>query len=219
MASDKNIFLKAFANESLYRLTAVFPVAISMAVCSGMGVSAGIIGAAIACVLIATQNTKYLMPVFLSYSVIAYTFTNYGLSTAATGVALSGVLLIASAFLGLEIKKLIFKPAVSALMLATAINITALETTNYFGIGAKGSTVGEILRDYTSLGFHANWRGVLFGTIVLVIMVTYPRKFKKLDKTLRAPFIAILGTLILNLFLNPDVNYTAISEVDRKSVV
>lgn len=213
MALKKNLNLNFFTYESIYRLTAVLPIAISMAVCSGMGISAGIIGAAIACVLIATQNTKYLMPVFLSYSVVSYTFSQHGFSTVATGVAICGVFLIVSAFLGLDIKKLIFQPAVSALMLSTAINITVLETTNYFGIGAKGITVGEMLEAYGSLGFHANWRGVLYGTIVLVIMITYPRKFKKLDKILRAPFVALLGTLILNLFLNPVADETAINEV------
>ncbi len=212
MKIKNNLTLNSFSRESAYRLTAVLPIAISMAVCSGMGTLAGIIGAAIACVLIATQNTKYLMPVFLSYSVVAYTYSLYGMSTVAAGIGVCGVLLIVSAVLGLNIKKLIFQPAISALMISTAINITVLETTNYFGIGATGNTVGEMLRSYASLGFHANWRGVLYGTIVLVIMVTYPRKFKKFDKIIRAPFVALLGTLILNLFLNPAHTKTAINE-------
>lgn len=213
MTLKNNINFNSFTYESIYRLTAVFPIALSMAVCSGMGISAGIIGAAIACVMAATQNTKHLMPVFLSYSVAEYTFSQYGFSTLATSVAICGVFLIVSAFLGFDIKKLIFQPAVTALMISTAINITVLETTNYFGIGATGSTVGEMLKSYGSLGFHANWRGVLYGTIVLVVMITFPRKFKKLEKVLSASFVALFITVILNLFLNPDKSTTAINEV------
>ena len=88
-----------------------------------------------------------------------------------------------------------------------------LETTNYFGIGATGNTVGEMLESYGSLGFHANWHGVLYGTIVLVIMVTYPRKFKKLNYVVHATFVALIGTLVLNLFLNPVAEKTSINEI------
>lgn len=203
----------SFVFESIYRLTAVLPLAISMAVCSGMGIIGGILGGAIACAAVNTQYTKYLMPVFLSYSVVSYTYNVSGISTVATGVAIAGVFLIISAFAGLNLKKLIFRPAISALMLATAINVTVLETTNYFGIGATGNTVGEMLESYGSLGFHANWHGVLYGTIVLVVMVTYPRKFKKLNTVVHATFVALIGTLVLNLFLNPVAEKTSINEI------
>jgi MFS superfamily sulfate permease-like transporter len=88
-----------------------------------------------------------------------------------------------------------------------------LLTTHYFGIGASGSNAKEMITSYLSLGFHPNWRGVLYGTIVMVIMITFPRKFKKLCKTISAPFIAVVITLILNLFLNPSYMVSAINEI------
>ena len=57
--------------------------------------------------------------------------------------------------------------------------MTILQTNNYFGINATGVSAVDMLLSYRSFGFHANWRTVLYGTIVLVLMITYPRKFKK----------------------------------------
>ena len=73
----------------------------------------------------------------------------------------------------------------SALSLSLAFSVTALLTTHYFGIGAEGFTVIEILKTYRSLGFHPNWRGVFYGTITLFCMITYPFKFKKANKYLQ----------------------------------
>ena len=113
------------------------------------------------------------------------------------------------------------KPAVSpvisavsgAVMTATALTVTALFTTDYFGIGASGNTFREIMESYVSLGFHPNWRGVLYGTIVLVIMITFPRKFKKASKVIDFAFVALVFTTVLNFFLNPPYMTTAIKEI------
>ena len=51
--------------------------------------------------------------------------------------------------------------------------MTILQTNNYFGINATGVSAVDMLLSYRSFGFHANWRTVLYGTIVLVLMITY----------------------------------------------
>ncbi len=103
----------------------------------------------------------------------------------------------------------------SALSLSLAFSVTALLTTHYFGIGAEGFTVIEILKTYRSLGFHPNWRGVFYGTITLFCMITYPFKFKKANKYLPAECFSLLLPLVLNLILNPQENYTPINELSR----
>lgn len=99
------------------------------------------------------------------------------------------------------------------LSLSLAFSVTALLTTHYFGIGAEGFTVIEILKTYRSLGFHPNWRGVFFGTVTLFAMITYPFKFRRANKYLPAECFAILLPLILNLLLNPQIEYTPINEL------
>ena len=97
-------------------------------------------------------------------------------------------------------------------ILGLALASTIIFTNDYFGIGARGGTPIETLGFYRSLGFHPNFRGLLYGTITLFTMITYPFKFKKLNQYLPAPFITILIPFILNLFLNPQKELTTINE-------
>ena len=212
MSFNKNK-IKTFVADSAYLFTNIFPLALSMAICSGLGAAGGILASAIACLLVTYKKTKLIMPVYVSYLIASFTYSEYGASTLSASIALSGAAMIALAFLGFDFKRLIFKPVAVAIMLATAISITVIETNDYFGIGVTGNLVNEILRSYRSFGFHPNWRGVLYGTIVMVIMITYPRKFKKADKIIRAPFVALALTLVLNIFLNPADTVSSIEEV------
>ena len=98
--------------------------------------------------------------------------------------------------------------------LTLALVATVILTNHYFGIGASGSTAIEMLKSYRSLGFHPHFRGLLYGTITLFAMITYPFKFRKLNKKLPAEFMTLLIPLILNLFLNPDRELTTVNEVD-----
>lgn len=97
-------------------------------------------------------------------------------------------------------------------ILGLTLASTIIFTNDYFGIGARGGTPIETLGFYRSLGFHPNFRGLLYGTITLFTMITYPFKFKKLNQYLPAPFITILIPFILNLFLNPQKELTTINE-------
>lgn len=99
-----------------------------------------------------------------------------------------------------------------------AIGVTILLTNHYFGIGATGETPFEMLKSFRSLGFHPNFRGLLYGTITLFTMITYPFKFRKLNKYIPAEFITILIPFILNLFLNPQKELTTINEAEFLSV-
>ena len=95
-----------------------------------------------------------------------------------------------------------------------ALVVTILLTNNYFGIGAFGTTAIDMLKTYRSLGFHPDFRGLLYGTVTLFAMITYPFKFKRLNKHLPAEFMTILIPLIMNLFLNPAKELTTINEID-----
>lgn len=97
--------------------------------------------------------------------------------------------------------------------LCLALIVTIMLTNNYFGIGASGSTAIEMLKSYRSLGFHPHFRGLLYGTVTLFAMITYPFKFKKLNKTLPAEFMTLFVPLLLNLFLNPQREYTTVNEI------
>lgn len=98
--------------------------------------------------------------------------------------------------------------------LILALVATVILTNRYFGIGASGSTAIEMLKSYRSLGFHPHFRGLLYGTITLFAMITYPFKFRKLNKKCPAEFMTLLIPLIVNLFLNPIGELTTVNEID-----
>lgn len=99
------------------------------------------------------------------------------------------------------------------LSVGLAFSVTALLTTYYFGIGATGATVFEMLKNYRYLGFHPNWRGVFYGTITLFAMITYPFKFKNAEKYVPAETVSVAIPFVLNLLLNPDAETTPILEL------
>lgn len=102
--------------------------------------------------------------------------------------------------------------------LILAIVATVILTNHYFGIGASGSTAIEMLKSYRSLGFHPHFRGLLYGTITLFAMITYPFKFKKLNKILPAEFMTLLIPFVLNLILNPKKELTTVNEINTFNI-
>ena len=187
-----------------------------MAACTDLGIYAGIIGAVIAAALSFAGNRASLAPSLTAFIILIGLSDKFGAGAAFAATALAGFLTLIVFFITSKsgtTKPVTISPAVAgAISLAQALIITVLITTDYFGIGAVGSTVREMLASYRYLGFHANWRGVLYGTIVMVVMITFPRKFKSFSKKISAASLAVILTLILNLFLNPDVKTTAIKE-------
>lgn len=144
-----------------------------------------------------------LLPLFFALS---------GGSVLAGGLAVAG-----GGLLYLAITKLIKDDPIpdfvaSGMGLGVAVGVTILLTNTYFGIGADSYTPLEMLKEFRSLGFHPNFRGLFYGTITLFAMITFPFKFKKLNRYLPAAFITLLIPFIFNLFLNPQKELTTINE-------
>ncbi len=202
-------------------LTNVIPITFSMAVCSGFGAFAGAVYACIASLIFNVTEEKQRIPLYVSLLIITFTFKEYGISTVSVAIVVCGILIALSGLFYDKLKDKINtfsdSPVIGAVMISCAITTTIIFTTDYFGIGATGNTAKEMIASYLSLGFHPNWRGVLYGTIVMVVMITFPRKFKKATKIINASFIALIIATLLNLFLNPSDMITAIREAGTLS--
>lgn len=209
-----NTKLISVSKETVYYLTNFFPLAFSMAICFGFGTTAGILFGCLAILLSPDLKSEKIMPLYTAFIILG---CNADVALPASLISLPLVLITHNFFD--KIKKYADSPAFSGVMLGTALTSTVLFTTDYFGIGATGETVTDMIKSYISLGFHPNWRGVLYGTIVMVVMITFPRKFKSFSKTVSAAFIAIGLTLVLNLFLNPEYMPTAIAEIGKDGFV
>ena len=203
--------------DTLFTFTSVLPVVFSMAICAGMGSFAGALFACIAVLLCSAVEEKKQIAVYVSLLIVTFTFKEFGASTTSLSILICGILLLISSLFFGKIKNAFIKiennSVIGSVMLSCAIIVTVLFTTDYFSIGATGNTAKEMIKSYLSLGFHPNWRTVLYGTIVMVIMITFPRKFKNATKIISAPFIALIVTTVLGLFLNPSDMISAIPEV------
>ncbi len=216
MITDNKKSIKDIILKAIGILTAVLPIALSAAVFTGFKYYSIIIIALFSAFYFVKSDSKKIMPVFGAFLTVMFISDVFGVNAAFISMLTVGLICIIYFF---SAKKLPIQsnPAAAGFSLATALTVTVLLTTYYFGIGASGNTVREMIASYLSLGFHPNWRGVLYGTVVMVIMITFPRKFKKFCEIVKAPFIAIIVTLILNFFLNPSDMPTAISEIGNFS--
>lgn len=218
MSADK-ITVSRVLSDAAATVCSALPLSLAAGVCSGYGAFGGIVCAVCACLCSFAGSSCGMAPGYLVFLIASTAVASHGLIAALAAAFVAAVIVIIGGYCRCD--RLQGKASASikgGVMLATAFSLTALQTTNYFGIGASGASVVEIIADYRSLGFHANWRGVFYGTVVMVIMITFPRAFKKLSKRLSPSFIALAVTLVLNLFLNPGYRASAINEVGAYAV-
>ncbi len=148
-------------------------------------------------------HTFLLLPLFYAFS--------QG-SELACGLAVAGGGLIYLCLTKLIKKHSVPDFIISGMGLGIAVGVTILLTNSYFGIGANSFAPFDMLKEFRSLGFHPNFRGLFYGTITLFAMITYPFKFRKLNRYLPAAFVTLLIPYIFNLFLNPNREMTTINE-------
>lgn len=202
----------------LFDALRLFPFSLAVGVCSGYGILGGFVAAAVCVVCGALFGCAFLPSWWTLLPVYALAF-RFGSGAASAAVLIGGVFAFFLSLLPQDTRKRLFTPSVLAgFWLSAALATTALQTTNYFGIGAVGGTVPQIMADYVSLGFHPNWRGVLYGTIVMVVLITYPRKFKQFSKKLSAAFVALAVTLPLHWLLVPHAAGSPVDEIGAFSL-
>ena len=196
----------------------LFPFALSVGTLSGFGTAGGCAAAAVSLLFGAVCRVTFVPTYLLLLPVFAAAY-RFGAGAGAVCVLLGGAFAFFLSLLPQKMRDALHTPAIrSGFLAAAAFTTTALQTTNYFDIGAVGGTVPEILRDYVSLGFHPNWRGILYGTIVMVVLITYPRKFKLLSKKLPAAFASLVVTLPLHLLLVPDAVHSPVRELGKMAL-
>ena len=209
--------LQKLKKDALGSLTAVgwiFPLALAFGSNSPFGAAAGLVGAIAACIIGSGSPNRIPTPHVEVFAILIYAANTIGVPGAMLSCIIAGMLLLFVATI--QFNKSFFKippAALGAVTFIVAAVLCIIQVNYYFGIGVPAGSAFETLVAYRSFGFHSNWRGVLYGTITLVIMITYPIKFKKLSRKVPAPAVALVMTTVLNLFLNPVAERTAIDEV------
>lgn len=221
MKNSRSYNVQKFKQDILGSLTAVgwiFPLALAFGGNSPFGVTMGLIGAIVSCIIGAGSSDRIPTPHVEIFAILVYAANSIGIPGAMLSCVIAGMLLLFVSTV--QFNKSFFKippVALGAVTFIIASVLCIMQVNYYFGIGVPAGTAFETLKAYRSFGFHANWRGVLYGTITLVIMITYPIKFKKASKRIPAPALALVVTTVLNLFLNPSAERTVIDEVGKFS--
>jgi SulP family sulfate permease len=206
---------KEMIKNTIYKSSLLLPLCLSLGVCAGLPPLYGLITALAGAVLLRISPETDLSPTLLVFLIFLFVNSEIGKEA----LPLCGITGAVFSLIIYSIKPIRLRMSesciFSSLSLMTALFITVFVTNSYFGIGASGNTIIGILKSYRSLGFHPNWRGILYGTIVMVVMITFPRKFKKGTKLISAPFYAIIITYILNLLLVPGNTVRTFAEIGK----
>ncbi len=202
--------LKSDIGYALSNFALIFTYSLCCAAALGQGLVVVLFSSLVCCILsyLYKNSLFYADPLLL----VALIFVYWKDSTlqSVTSIIFGAVLfaVFKKRFSGISVSKAVIK----TLKIALALCATVLFTNLYFGIGSQGNTPVQMLKSYISLGFHPHFTGLLTGTITLFMMITYPFKFKKLNKYLPAEFISLAVPFAINILLNPEKEMTTVNE-------
>ncbi|NBK97524.1 MAG: SulP family inorganic anion transporter [Erysipelotrichia bacterium] len=190
------------------------PLALAFGVSSGANAASGLITAIFAGIFIASFSGASFQisgPTGAMAAILLPLSLKYGIKGVLTAGLLSGVILLIVA--SLKIGKLVSyipAPVITGFTSGIAIVIAIGQIDNFFGTVSKGENAITKLSSYATLGFSPNWYAVMFGVLVVLIMVFYPKKWKSIVPSSLA---AIIISLVLNLILFPDASNSVVMEV------
>ena len=208
---------KTFSKDVMAGLTVAavaLPLALAFGVSSGATAASGLITAIVAGVIIGTlSGASYQIsgPTGAMSAILLTLSAKYGIKGVLTAGFLSGILLILAALFKIgKLVSYIPSPVITGFTSGIAVIIVLGQVDNFFGTHSKGESAVFKLISYAKLGFHPNLWAILFGVVVVLIMLFYPKKFAAFVPSSLA---GIVIALLLNILLNPDASHSTVTEV------
>ena len=198
---------KAFAQDLMAGLTVAavaLPLALAFGVSSGADAAAGLITAIFAGIIIGMlSGASYQIsgPTGAMAAILMSLSASYGIKGVLTAGFISGVILIIAALC--KVGKLVSylpAPVITGFTSGIAIVIALGQVDNFFGTRSVGtSQIAKIASYFTGEGsFVPNWWAVMFGALVVVIMLIYPKKW---NAVVPSSLVGIIVALIVNIVL------------------
>lgn len=204
----KNYDAKLLLKDLMAGLTVAavaLPLALAFGVSSGADAASGLITAIFAGVVIGMLGgASYQIsgPTGAMATILLSISAKFGMSGVLTAGILSGVIIIIAALLKAgKLVSFIPQPVITGFTSGIAITIALGQIDNFFGTHSKGGEVIEKIASYLELGFTPDTVATLFGLLVILIMVFYP---KKLQSIIPSSLASIIIVLIINLILFKD---------------
>lgn len=205
----KGYNLKKLSQDLMSGLTVAavaLPLALAFGVSSGADAAAGLITAIVAGFFIGfLGGASYQIsgPTGAMTAILLALSATYGLQGVFMAGLLSGALLIVAAIFKIgKLVSYIPSPVITGFTSGIAIIIALGQVDNFFGTTSEGKNAVAKLISYGRLGFQPDMKALLFGAMVVIIMIVYP---KKLNSKIPSSLASIIIALIVQLIFKFDV--------------
>ncbi len=178
------------------------PLALAFGVSSGADAASGLVTAIVAGIVIGIlSGASYQIsgPTGAMAAILLSVSAKYGIPGVLTAGFLSGAILIVAALC--RVGKLVSylpAPVITGFTSGIAIIIALGQIDNFFGTHSVGENqISKIASYFTGEGsFDPNWWAVMFGGLVVLIMVIYPKKW---NAVVPSSLVGIIVALIVNM--------------------
>ena len=178
------------------------PLALAFGVSSGADAASGLVTAIVAGIVIGIlSGASYQIsgPTGAMAAILLSVSAKYGITGVLTAGFLSGAILIVAALC--RVGKLVSylpAPVITGFTSGIAIIIALGQIDNFFGTHSVGENqISKIASYFTGEGsFNPNWWAVMFGGLVVLIMVIYPKKW---NAVVPSSLVGIIVALIVNM--------------------
>ena len=178
------------------------PLALAFGVSSGADAASGLVTAIVAGIVIGIlSGASYQIsgPTGAMAAILLSVSAKYGITGVLTAGFLSGAILIIAAVC--RVGKLVSylpAPVITGFTSGIAIIIALGQIDNFFGTHSVGENqIAKIGSYFSGTGnFNPNWWAVMFGGLVVLIMVIYPKKW---NAVVPSSLVGIIVALIVNM--------------------
>lgn len=178
------------------------PLALAFGVSSGADAASGLVTAIVAGIVIGVlSGASYQIsgPTGAMAAILLSVSAKFGITGVLTAGFLSGAILIIAAVC--RVGKLVSylpAPVITGFTSGIAIIIALGQIDNFFGTHSVGENQIEKIGSYFSGtgSFEPNWWAVMFGGLVVLIMVVYPKKW---NAVVPSSLVGIIVALIVNM--------------------
>jgi len=198
-----------FSKDLLAGLTVTavaLPLALAFGVSSGLDAASGLITAIMAGLVIGSlSGASYQIsgPTGAMAAILAGLAGSYGPEGVFLAGMISGIILIIAAALKVgALVSYIPSPVVAGFTSGIAVIIALGQIDNFFGTSSHGESALAKLFSYSELGFSPNLSALMYGMLVVLLMVFWPRKW---NAKVPASLIGIIAALVLQIFLDLEV--------------
>lgn len=215
---------KALSQDLMAGLTVAavaLPLALAFGVSSGADAASGLITAITAGIIIGIlSGASYQIsgPTGAMAAILLTVSAKYGITGVLTAGFLSGAVLVIAALC--RVGKLVSylpAPVITGFTSGIAIIIALGQIDNFFGTKSVGDNqIAKIGSYFSGAGsFVPNWWAVMFGALVVVIMIVYPKKW---NAVVPSSLVGIIVALVINMIFFEQGTVTEVGAIPSSLV-